>query len=429
MLSFIKNFGVSFQPNCWEEEDTRVDNPGRGFYRIYTYYPGTVPYEPPVRYEGECLALVLMDIVAFRDRELDFSALNEMRSILSAFRDLGFQMIVRICYDTEGKGMVREPSLFSLVKKHFSQVISVLKEFEEDIYVYQGLLVGNWGEMHESKFLSPKCLQELITLFRQETDGRIPLSIRKPVQLRCAFSENALSQGAGGKIGFFNDGILGSQTHLGTFGPETAGKCGWGEMWGTEEEILFMKPFVDEVPYGGEVLFPTEPLKPEQVVKILSKLRVSYLNSTHEERMLTEWKKTSYEGKTLYEYVEEHLGYLLRVRSVGMKLGKRWDCTVEVFNDGFGVLYEEAEVLLWMRQEGQTPILLGRMEGTLRGITGGESRMLRLAFDRPSCSEKSQHYRLEFLLSIRRMCDQKQIFFAQKSEEAGILLGTVFRGR
>lgn len=422
MLSFIKNFGMTFQAALPENCEELPDNPGRGFYRIYTFTPGVAVFEPPVRYPGESLALVLMDIGAFRERAMDEETVQEIRRILQAFTDLGFQMIVRFCYDTEGKGMVKEPSLFSLVKTHLSQVAGVIKPFAEDIFVYQGLLVGNWGEMHESKFLAPKYLQELIQLFLRETEGRIPLAIRKPVQLRQAFSESTFSQATDGKpIGFFNDGILGSQTHLGTFAPETAGRAAWQEMWGPAEEVGFMDPLTDRVPYGGEVLYPPEAVSPQEVISVLSRLRVSYLNSTHEARLLEEWKKTPFEGGTLYDHVEYNLGYAFTVQKTKISFRRKWECTVEVKNEGFGSLYEEAKILLWMEQ-GEQQTLLGTMTGGLQGMKCGEIRDFSLAFE--GTKEPSALY-----ASIQRTRDQRQIYFSQKSREGLVLLGRIQKGR
>lgn len=430
MLSFINQRGMTFQQNAWEDLGTLPDNPGRGFYRIYTYYPGVSPFEPPVRYEGENLALVLMDIGAWREEELSAEVLREMSSILKAFEDLGFQLIVRICYDTEGKGMVREPSLFSLVKRHFTQVIDLLKEFADVIYVYQGLLIGNWGEMHESKFLSPKCLREMITLFEQNSEGKISLAIRKPLQLRSAFSEKELAEGIAGKgIGFFNDGIMGSQTHLGTFAPETAGRRSWQEPWGPAEEIGFMKPYVDKVPYGGEALYPPEAMTPEQVIGQLSDLRVSYLNSIHEERALEAWKKTPYAGNTLYAYVERHLGYALWVQKAELKFGKKWECTVTVQNKGFGALYDETEVVLWGREENGDFFSLGKMEGELRGMASGETRRLKGTFDRPDVFEREKKCQAELFVSMHRVRDHRMLYFEQKAQEGRLQLGTIRKGR
>lgn len=426
MLSFIKTFGYSFRAAPLTEVGGSLENPGRGWYRIYTYRVGREDPQEPVRYEGEWLALVLIDIGAYRDGDLDEAALCQIDRILQSFVRIKMNMIVRVCYDVEGKGMVREPSLFSQVKKHFEQVLRVLVTYAEHVYVYQGLLVGSWGEMHESKFLSPKCLKELIGLFEAETEGRIALAIRKPVQYRMVFPEGADP----GKIGFFNDGMLGSETHLGTFAPEAAGRGSWQEPWSPEEEIQFMESLLDGVPYGGEVVSASEQLSAQQVVEELRRFRVSYLNSTHEERLLSHWKIQPYQDGSLYDYVGAHLGYRFLVKAVNVKLGKRLEISLEVLNDGFGEIYEEAEVTVYaLTSVGGVMKRLGCLEGSFLRLKNGQARTLKGSFDVQALMADGKVGSHRLYVDLRRKRDGEAITFAQKYEEAGLFLGEFYRGR
>ena len=47
--------------------------------------------------------------------------------------------------------MEREPTLFSIVLTHMRQLGAVVRAYESDILITQGLFIGNWGEMHGSK--------------------------------------------------------------------------------------------------------------------------------------------------------------------------------------------------------------------------------------------------------------------------------------
>lgn len=429
MLSFIEQLRLTFVEQEWEQIQDTPENPGRGWYRIYTYRIGEKMVPDPVRYAGESLALVLMDISAYRDRDLDEMALKEMRGILASFINLGFDMILRICYDTEGKGMVREPSLFSQVKTHLSQIAPILVEFSEHIFVYQGLLVGNWGEMHESKFLSPKCLQEMASLFLQKTQGKIALSLRKPVHGRMIFTERQILDGAAKKIGFFNDGIFGSETHLGTFLPASAPKGTWQEMWGADDERAFMKPFVEQTPFGGEVLYPSEDLSVEYLENALREMRVSYLNSMHEERMLSAWKKITHAGENYYEHVGKRLGYCFVVQRAEVKFGKQWECTVWVQDIGYGSLYDEAEAILWLERSSikEQPVRLGVFEGSLRGMAFDETRKLVIRLEKSESLRFDKNMGICLSISLQRKKDQKAIFFSQRSVEGRLLLGEIHR--
>ena len=421
MLSFIRN--RHFQVAQWTETETPCPqgNPGRGWYRIYEYRLEDDAWEEPVRYAGESLALVLLNIGAYREMDLDEGALARMDECLARFEKLGFDLILRICYDTEGKGMVREPSLFSQVKKHIMQLAPLLLSHAAHIFVYQGLLVGNWGEMHGSKFLLPEKVKELTETFLEATKGRIPLAVRKPAQARMAFAEGAERP----HLGFFNDGMLGSETHLGTFALPSTGRGAWQEPWSPEEEIKFMKPFLAKVPYGGEVVAGQAELTAEQTVEALRSLQVSYLNAIHDESVLSAWKETPYQDGTLWEYVSSHLGYRLLAKRVSVSSQKGLKVSLEVVNDGFGAFYEDAgvEISLGRKDQGKTP--LGMLEGSLQGLQSGECRKLSgsFALDPKNCGNE---YGAPIIYArILRKRDGQCIYFSQVSEDGSLLLGNL----
>ena len=420
MLSFIKALGVGFQPAELVEAKEPLDNPGRGWYRIYTYRLEEESWEEPVRYPGECLALALFNVGACKDEDFSRAVLDRIDQMLERFEKLGFDLILRICYDTEGKGMVREPSLFSQVKKHMAQLAPLLKKHANHIYVYQGLLVGSWGEMHESKFLLPQYLKELTEAFLRETEGKIKLSIRKPVQYRIAFSEGQERP----RLGYFNDGMLGSGTHLGTFAPETAGRGNWKEPWSQDEEVKFMASFIDEVPYGGEVLMPPMPLAPETILETLRILRVSYLNSTHDAALLEEWKQKNYAGMTFFAYVGEHLGYRFLVQNVQGKWGKNMELTVTIENSGFGSCYEDTEIVILGRaDEHASPVTLGTLNGNLKDLHGGKTGVYSGTFSTENFALRDKGSQLQILALLHRKNDGRALHFAQQATDRGLLLG------
>lgn len=394
-----------------------------------------------MRYEGESLALVLFNIGAFREADLSESALSRMDLQLQCIERLGFDLILRICYDTEGKGMVREPSLFSQVKKHVLQLSPLLLSHAEHIFVFQGLLVGNWGEMHGSKFLFPDKVRELAKTFLEATGAQIPLAVRKPSQYRMAFAKGEERP----RIGFFNDGMLGSQTHLGTFAAMPQENAPWQEPWSMEEECKFMEPHLLEVPYGGEVVSGPEKLSPEQTIEELRMLHVSYLNSMHDRQLLDLWKETPYQDGSLYEYISERLGYRFLVREVKVTCKKELRISVKIENDGFGMLYDEAFVEISAKREGAEKTTLGALEGSLKGLRGGESRILTGSFElsgnelsgsglsgselsaleagRPE--KEASPKGLQLFARIIRKRDHKTLYFSQASEDGALLLGSL----
>ena len=108
---------VCFQKTEYMESRARLGNPGCGWYHIYTFVAGPFPENSSVEEEiwmddacrEEQLALVLIDIGAFRAREMTKEAIRYISQILDFFRRNQKQMILRFVYDREGKGMTRTP--------------------------------------------------------------------------------------------------------------------------------------------------------------------------------------------------------------------------------------------------------------------------------------------------------------------------------
>ena len=142
-----KHFTVRFP----EESREVCTNPGRGWYHIYTFTldkreKDGLLYQP--YWDDETLVLVRFDIGAFRGMSLSEEALEYADEILKCFHSRGKEIILRVLYDTQGKGMEREPTLFSIVLTHMRQLGAVVRAYESDILITQGLFIGNWGEMH-----------------------------------------------------------------------------------------------------------------------------------------------------------------------------------------------------------------------------------------------------------------------------------------
>ena len=75
-------------------------------------------------------------------------------------------MILRFSYDLEGKGLEKEPGSIRLVEEHMQQIGEVIREYADDIFAVQGILIGNWGEMHGSRYLTPDAFRTLTDTMR-----------------------------------------------------------------------------------------------------------------------------------------------------------------------------------------------------------------------------------------------------------------------
>ena len=169
-----------------------MGNPGCGWYHVYTFAAKPPadgrPVEEETWLDGECrkeqLALALIDIGSYRTGAISQEALTHIEEIFRFFRREGKQMILRFAYDIRGEARVTEPSDIALVRRHMEQLGGIIGGYERDILVIQGILVGNWGEMHGSRFLDEASVCGLARTWYQVTKGRCYHAVRTPAQCR-----------------------------------------------------------------------------------------------------------------------------------------------------------------------------------------------------------------------------------------------------
>ena len=335
---------------CLKESTRALKNPGCGWYHIYTFDLSKESFLY-IDCEEEELVLLIIDIHVFRGCEqIPKEALEWFSSILTFFEQHDKGIILRIVYDTKGRGMENEPSSIKIVKSHMKQLGCIICEHTSEkkslpgkILVHQGLFVGSWGEMHGSKFLTEARMKELSDTFLEATKGSCPIAVRKPVQLRilsCQKEASAPLQNAPNtNFTLFNDAIFGSETDLGTYG--TIRKSALPEnserektSWAREDELSWQQSFMQQSFCGGEVLggmnmlsessgntdHPPKTLDWHQVVADLAKMHVSYLNSIYSKEVLDDWKaqRIMWNGKEIseYDYIGRHMGYRFTVTHV-----------------------------------------------------------------------------------------------------------------
>ena len=224
---------IGFRAAKLTESTAEMSNPARGWYQIHTFLAEQEPDFEELRWclhPKDTLAFLLIDIGHFRDRDLDQEVLDRICRIFKFFSERSYDCIVRVVYDHEGKALLREPSFFSQVVSHLGQIGKLVKEFTDSIYVFQGMLVGNWGERHSSRFLSEARLRQMAEILRRSRGEETYLAVRRPVYWRMLHEEQKRKGAAASDdMGIFDDGILGSESHLGTFGTESKTDAAWNE--------------------------------------------------------------------------------------------------------------------------------------------------------------------------------------------------------
>jgi len=424
-----------FQEGALEEDTEEFPNPARGWYQIHTFRACEEPDFHELEWclnRSDTLAMVLIDIGEFRDRDLDGETLGRIGRILEFFGENHYDVILRVVYDHEGRAMEREPFFFAQVLSHLQQIGGILKRYASCVFLFQGMLVGNWGEMHTSRFLSEEKLAQMADVLRMYREGQTYLAVRRPVYWRMLHpgQEGSVRSCPDG-MGLYDDGMFGSESHLGTFGEGLRSEAPWDAPWVREDELAFEGELCRYVPNGGEAVFGDDfwkELTPERVLEDLRRMQVTYLNRIHDPRALEIWRKCrcpeqcrgarrsgqgAWADKSMFDYVGAHLGYrfLIRRTAVTQKKGEPGLCHVEieVENTGFASFYQEGEVLLeCVPSQGQSVRAVPACQ--LKGWCSGEKRVLACDVELCDC---------ELFLSARRKRDGAVIRFANCADDAG----------
>lgn len=392
-----------------------LSNPGCGWYHLYTFYA-----EHPVQNfyladETEELVLLRIDIGAFQKNRLSQEALDYITRILTFFQSREKGIILRIAYDTQGQGLLREPESSALIKIHMRQLGEVLLPFAQDILVFQGILVGSWGEMHNSRFLSERWLRELAQTMLEALQYQCTLAVRKPSQWRAIVrdSPKILQE----RLALFNDGIFGSETDLGTYGTVSRAQVWETDSWLREEELEWQQITLQKQTNGGEMP-GTAPW--EKAAADFAKMHLCYLNSTYSPEALEIWKNTKVfwkackEELSAYDYIGRHLGYRFVVQKLQWK-NERLYITVE--NCGFANLCQEAQcrLLLVSSRLGQR-FLYPKTEP----MDWNSQSCTTFSVSLPA-EEREEGTRC--FLQLQRKSDGRNLLFANADSENGVLLG------
>lgn len=424
-LPFFKAREGRFRPAELTETAKPLRNPARGWYQIHTFLADREPDWEELRWclnREDSLVLLLFDIGAYRAEALDERALGRITRVVDFFSQRGYDCVVRAVYDHEGRAPEREPFFFAQVLAHLEQVAGALRPFS-CVFVYQGMLVGSWGEMHSSRFLSKERLRQMAEVLRAHRGEETWLAVRRPSQWRVLHREG---EDCLDRMGLFDDGMFGSPDHLGTFGAKARADTSWDSPWSREDELEFLSALSRRAPYGGEaVRGGGEPPEAREVLEVLRKTGVTYLNRDHDRRLLELWREWrcpaggAWAEASLFDYVGAHLGYRLLVREarVTEERGGRCRVAVEIENTGFAAVYQEFRFVLDCLDGAG-----GRAAAPACPETpwpSGETR--RLSWEIPRGEG-------ELWLSAARSRDGMRVFLANEADGEGrVLLGELRR--
>ena len=379
-LSGRSNSLITFEKLFGKESTDYDGNPSKGWYGLYPFVISEEPDFDNLVWslaDGDVIALVRIDIgrrqpgvgtgSPFTDAELD-----RADRILTWFEKHSREVILRITYDTEGKGMEHEPSLIKNVAGHMRQLGPVIAAHADNIIVHQGIFVGSWGEMHTSRYADIMSVRILMAAMYEAVKGAIPLAVRTPAQ------HAALDDSTAKITGFFNDALMASQTDFGTFSSDSNKR---------DEEYRYVDECLKNgVLCGGEAVNDNVYNDGANAQEYLRKLHVTYLNSQYDDKVLNKWKDCG-----IYKKISRSLGYCINIESIKTTFTGKINFTIN--NIGYASLKQNFCLVISCGDKDFT-------SDVIRGLEPGQSVNVR--FDKKAVTNGGT-------LFIKRLNDNKRI--------------------
>lgn len=304
------------------------------------------------------------------------AALSALGDQLSILEKNGGVSLLRFSYDCNGKRDM-EPTDFSLIGKHLEQIGEVLKEHSCAVAGLEAGIIGVFGEMHSSKYCAAEYAKPIIQSLLDACPDKKPVLLRTPAYLK---SYTGLDYGElakwtpeegsdAARIGFFNDGYMGSDSDLGTWCEDTMTR---------KEGIDYLNRTGHRSFYGGEysgawwwtTRFHTwlpENAIPEMYRSHVDYVRGNVFNDSHVSYSSfiygPEYERpwfpdnSAYYGETCYRFIVDHLGYRFVLRaSYCAGRERKLVLSGKVENTGFSTVInpKKSSIILKSQTDGET---------------------------------------------------------------------------
>lgn len=460
-LSGRSNSLITFEKLFGKESTDYDGNPSKGWYGLYPFVISEEPDFDNLVWslaDGDVIALVRIDIGRRQpgvETGSPFTAeeLDRADRILTWFEKHSREVILRITYDTEGKGMEHEPSLIKNVAGHMRQLGPVIAAHADNIIVHQGIFVGSWGEMHDSKFLSENAVCELYETLVSACGNKVRIAVRTPMQHRFIMKYLTRYMGTGNadtdtdnaymdtdilRPALYNDAILSSEDDMCTY---AGGRAAWADY---QDEVCAYAVC------GGEAIHDNPLNDYDNAVKELANMHITYLNRQYDMAVLDKWRSNN--G---YDYIGTHLGYRFVVtdtaagRDAEEETGSKTQTgvgsiyiNVRIANRGFACVYDRVRLLAEFRGKDGGCISRAEVMSDMSRIKPGDECTAVIMLPQ-ECSYMPEVHEREMYqmdddsfnseavatlwLRLERVKDAKVIRFANEGAGAALLVGAVVR--
>lgn len=417
----LSNPGSGFAPGSWSSLEPGMSTEGSNLCRdtpnctkLWSMHKFSRGY---VYKDADYFEKHIASFVGGADIPLDENALLAVSNSLVKCRANGGTCIPRFAYTWDGWGGA-EPDDFETILRHIAQLGEVLSSFRDVVPAVECGIIGAYGEMHTSRYTESTFQNRVVAAWLENLPGDMALLVRSPpvwmkylgttTQEFFAGGKDELSPALVSRMGFYNDGYLGTDYDYGTWG------AGGGKTtWSRSEAREFLSG--QAVPYGGEMAGVTEEyfdsnvslLDPARhnIVEEWYDTHLSYLRTIRagsmaivkrmDETLFDSAKRawpgmpelSEYNGTSLRKFCEDHMGFRYVVRDVAFNgTPGRARLEVEIENTGFGqLLFDDAfEIILSCGAQTFRIPNPAASPRSLRSLRGGERQRYVFTFAYPA---------------------------------------------
>ena len=442
------------QSNTFTESAKELRNPNRGFYHMngFMIRDEEVDFRETVanRYAKDqetSLTLVEVNLQNFRDGEISQEGLKSLRNLFETLQNTDKQIILRVLYDWDGVNLRVEPDSLDVILGHMEQLSPFFKEYGDRIFLIQGLFVGNWGEMNNSKFLGREDTRKLAEKLYGAAGENTFLAVRTPAHWRkiAEIADPAQVVRGGGtlasRLGLYNDGMLGSVSDCGTYSEQEQTENDAFAARGRQEELDFQNILCGSVPNGGEVIIDNEYNDFENALADMKAMHITYLNRDYDAAVFAKWQETVIHGEGCYDgmdgldYMERHLGYRFVLRDTALEYdweSDRLTAAVTIQNVGFAPIYREtrARITLYDRANGREYGYDMTDLPDIRSLSGGDQAEEQITLSGEVPLDGQPAGTLEVYFSLYDVLAGEMIYFGNEQEpnEMGYCIGMLELG-
>lgn len=366
--------------------------------------------------------------------------LQSLGNTFAEIRKTNGTAIVRFSYNQRGledeNGYLNaEPdssAAIPTIRRHIGQVAEVLAEYQDLISSIETGMIGPWGEQHSTALAGisdQKTLYyNLVEAWLSTKIQDVNFSVRRPLFYRhwankkynlgltdkdMGISDGVLSAHPDlARVGVFNDAYLGSSSDMGTYTNRAA-------------ETEWLNVAAKNVLFGGEAVVDTKTggignyNRAAYAIYESGIVHTAYLNRNWNERVIGSqrgedlsgsWETVAYSSlqdelknlgvfydplykdKTAYDYIADHMGYRLVLKSAGVAVkGNKLELTVVLKNVGFGnVIKRQTARLLFADETGVVDYCTADID--VREIEAGETRTFHVELNAPSLLSEGNDY-------------------------------------